>query len=255
MNILLSVCGRAGSKGVKNKNSREFLGWPLVLYTLSALALFKKNYSGNFNSIDISVNSDSRELLDIAGKTGLCTLIERPAELALDTSPKIPVMRYSLFEMEKRHNKIYELLVDLDITAPLRTVKDIMNLIGITLNADYEVAFSVVHSRRNPYFNMVEEHDNKIFRVKDTDFTYRQQAPEVYDMNASIYSFKRDFLLKGNNNILESRCGLYLMKDTAVLDIDREDDFTLMEILAEHYFFKLAEYDEIRKNIPDIYQK
>ena len=40
MNILFTICGRAGSKGIKNKNVREFLSKPLPLYTLSAIDLF-----------------------------------------------------------------------------------------------------------------------------------------------------------------------------------------------------------------------
>ena len=45
MKILVTVCGRAGSKGVKSKNTRDFLGYPICYYTISALKLFKENYS------------------------------------------------------------------------------------------------------------------------------------------------------------------------------------------------------------------
>lgn len=39
MTVLFTVCGRAGSKGVKNKNIRDYLGTPLVYYTLAAIKL------------------------------------------------------------------------------------------------------------------------------------------------------------------------------------------------------------------------
>ena len=38
--LLISVCGRAGSKGFANKNLKNFCGHPLVYYTLSAAELF-----------------------------------------------------------------------------------------------------------------------------------------------------------------------------------------------------------------------
>ena len=42
MNVLITICGRAGSKGVGNKNFREFLGKPMISYTIKAARLFKE---------------------------------------------------------------------------------------------------------------------------------------------------------------------------------------------------------------------
>ena len=49
MNLLVTLCARAGSKGVKSKNSRLFLGSPLVYYTLSAYDGFVKEYGKYFS--------------------------------------------------------------------------------------------------------------------------------------------------------------------------------------------------------------
>ena len=43
MEVLITICGRAGSKGAKNKNFRLFLGKPLIYYTIKSAKLFKKN--------------------------------------------------------------------------------------------------------------------------------------------------------------------------------------------------------------------
>ena len=37
MKILFTICGRAGSKGIHNKNIKTFCEFPLPLYSLSAL--------------------------------------------------------------------------------------------------------------------------------------------------------------------------------------------------------------------------
>ena len=42
--LLITICGRAGSKGFKNKNLKVFCGKPLVYYSLSAAELFVKNH-------------------------------------------------------------------------------------------------------------------------------------------------------------------------------------------------------------------
>lgn len=243
MNILITICGRAGSKGVKNKNIRSFLGFPLINYTIAAADLFKERNQNH--NIDICVNSDSEELISIATKGRNVTGIKRPLELAQDSSPKVPVINYSLDYMEYLLNKEYDFVIDLDITSPLRKIEDIENALAKAMSCPVaDVVFSVVHARRNPYFNMVENKDGKIRKIINSDFVTRQQAPEVYDMNASIYCYKSNSLRSVlKKSPLEGNYDIILMKDTAVLDIDSEEDFELMEILAE-YFFK-TEYKEI----------
>lgn len=252
MKLLLSICGRAGSKGVKNKNIREFDGYPLVLYTLSAYDLFVKRYSSLFEKIDISVNSDSEELLDIVSKSNICETIKRPQELGTDFVAKVDVMLYSLNEMEKLKKITYDYLIDCDITSPLRTVVDIKNLIEKTqLNKNFDTVLSVVPSRRNPYFNMVFENNNLIYKIKEGEFVARQQCPEAFDINGSMYCFTRKSLVN-DKTIFKGDCGMYLMKDTGIIDIDKEDDFIFMEILAQNYFFKINEFKEIKDNISNL---
>ena len=41
--LLITVCGRAGSKGFKNKNLKTFCGKPLVYYSLAAAGLFLRS--------------------------------------------------------------------------------------------------------------------------------------------------------------------------------------------------------------------
>jgi len=242
VNILITICGRGGSKGLKNKNIREFLGKSLIKYTLAAAFLFKeRNCSYN---IDICVNSDSCQILEMASQYDV-TCIKRPEELAQDTSPKVPVIRYSLIYMEKKLNKQYDYVIDLDITAPLRKVTDIETALDKTIeNKNVDVVYSVVPARRNPYFNMVENRDGKMQKIINTNFVARQQAPKVYDENASIYCYRKNSLLnKLDQSPLDGSFDIFLMKDTAILDIDSEEDFILMEILAD-YFFK-GEFKEL----------
>ncbi|MGH4120713.1 acylneuraminate cytidylyltransferase family protein [Clostridium sp.] len=243
MNILITICGRAGSKGVKNKNFRDFLGIPLVNYTIVAAELFKKRNPSY--GIDISINTDSHDLLNMFKENSDVVCIERPEELATDNSPKVPVIRYSLNYAEKKLNKKYDFVIDLDITSPLRKSEDIENALNSAIaNSKIDVVFSAVHSRRNPYFNMVEKRDGKIQKIISSDFVARQQAPQVYDMNASIYCYRRDSLLNIlKNSPLEGNYDIIIMKDTAVLDIDSEEDHELMEILAEHFF--KSEFEEL----------
>lgn len=245
MNVLITICGRAGSKGVKNKNIREFFGFPLIKFTLAVAEMYR--LENETHLVDIAVNSDSDDLLAMAASRHKVSVVKRNPEFAQDSSPKLPVIRETLLAMEKENNLKYEYVIDLDITSPFRGLIDIVNGMEVLKSTEgADVAFSVVKARRNPYFNMIQVKDGLTTRIIETNFTTRQEAPTVYDMNASIYCYKRDsILLTLNNSPLDGNFTLFEMKDTGVLDIDCEEDFELMEILAKHFFenhFK-REYD------------
>jgi CMP-N,N'-diacetyllegionaminic acid synthase len=235
-NILITVCGRAGSKGVKNKNIRNFLGKPLLFYTLDIAKEFK-NIKKDEYEIDIAVNSDSEELLDLAANHSKIYTVKRIEEHAGDNAAKVPVIIYTTEKIEEDLDKRYDYVIDLDITSPMRTINDIENGLNEMENGNYDCVFSVVEARRNPYFNMVKEENGKIRKVIESNFTARQQAPKVYDMNASIYVYNRKSF-KNNiiNSPLEGISGIFEMKDYGVLDIDSEQDFQLMEIIYKNLF-------------------
>ena len=63
MKILFTICGRAGSKGIKNKNLRTLCGKRLAYYSVSVIDLFLKENPAI--EADIVVNSDSYELIKL----------------------------------------------------------------------------------------------------------------------------------------------------------------------------------------------
>ena len=248
MNILFTVCARAGSKGVAGKNVRIFCGKPLVHYTLEIYEKYVKKYGDKHNRIDLAVNTDSEQLLEQINSKGTEYIyVERKDELAGDIVSKGEVIRYTHTTAEKINNCEYDLVVDLDVTSPLRNLEDVEGTISqIMQNEKCNFAYSVVESRRSPYFNMVCKNETGFYdRVIPSDFTARQQTPECFDMNASIYVFERNYLLDMRT---ENRFALvWKMKDSVVLDIDSENDFEIMEALTK-YYWEHGRYLEIRGN-------
>lgn len=248
MKILFTICGRAGSKGIKNKNIRDFLGKPLPLYTLSAIDLFLKDNPDV--EADIAVNTDSPELVQIFenNKIRKVGFVPRKESLAGDVVGKIAVIQDCLYEMEKKGNT-YDLVIDMDITSPLRQHGDLQNVYQEKTENGWDVVFTVAESRRNPYFNMVAKTENDGYKKAITsDYTARQQAPEIFDMNASIYAYDPDFL-RNAKNIFEGRCGVVKMYDTGILDLDHENDFELMEVIAKYLFEKNEGFNLIFSNL------
>lgn len=234
-NILITICGRAGSKGVKNKNIRDFLGAPLVAYTIEFAKKVKSSFKEKYN-FDISINSDSNELINIAIKYGIKDIIIRSKEHTGDLAPKVPVIIDTTNKMEKKKGIKYELVIDLDITSPIRELNDIKNGLTVMSKENDDCVFSVVEARRNPWFNMVfKDVDGNIKKIFSSEFSARQQAPKVFDMNASIYIYNRRALgtiIK--TSPLDGKIGIFEMEDYGILDIDSERDFELMEVIFKH---------------------
>lgn len=191
--VLITVCGRAGSKGFRNKNLKVFCDRPLVYYTLSAAELFCRARPDL--QVEVALNTDSPELQAlVAQRYPETVLVERPQELCGDTVPKMAVFQQTLAEMERRGGGRYDHLIDLDITSPIRRESDVAGAFAAAeARADLDLVFSVAQARRNPYFNMVKVVGDHVEKVIESPYTARQQAPAIYDLNASIYVFRRIF--------------------------------------------------------------
>lgn len=239
MNILFTICGRAGSKGFKNKNLKLLKGKPLVYYTLSVIRLYQKKHIED--QVTVALNTDSEELIQIVNQQDIVKnvcIVEREADLAGDTAPKVKVIQSTYEQCKNKHK--YDVIVDLDITSPMRRLQDVENAIKkLRMDSQCDVVFSVVPSRRSPYFNMVEYKGNYYKKICQSNYTARQQAPNTYEMNASIYAYNPQFLnQKIDKTLLEYNCNIVEMPDYLVLDIDSEEDFKLMEILFDIFSSK-----------------
>ena len=250
-NLLISICGRAGSKGFANKNLKTFNGKPLVYYTLSAAELFCQTLGPDVH-VDIALNTDSQPLADLVlAKYPEVVFLPRGAELGGDRVPKMAVFQDTLRRMEQRLGAHYDWYIDLDITSPLRTAADIANAFTLKKDRpDLDLVFSVCEARRNPWFNMVKRVGDHVEQVNTSGFTARQQAPEVFDVNASIYVFGRDFLANNPDGMLwRGKIDVSVMMDTGIVDIDSEHDFRLMEAIAAHLYAQYPEFNAVRENI------
>lgn len=227
--ILFTICGRGGSKGVQGKNIRPFLGVPLIALTLYDTMRAFEDRSDVAKVI--AIDSDSEEILSTARRILPGALFHlRESGLAGDATPKLAAIGSLLDHVEEQSGCVFDTVLDLDITSPIRSAHDVEQVCSILDASGRDVVFSVVSARRNPYFNMVEKgSDGTIALCKGGHFTSRQQAPPVYEMNASIYAYRREAFRGKPLSPLDLPCDIYEMEDPGVLDIDSEGDWILME--------------------------
>lgn len=236
MKTLAVVAARGGSLGVKNKNIRLMAGKPLIAYTIEQVLSW-----GKFDKF--IVTTDSEQIAEIAKKYGASVPFLRPPELATSTVAKMDSLRHALLASENYYETKFDALFDFDVTAPIRTINDIDNIFKLFLEKRPDCVFSVVRSKKNPYFNIVEKQADGTVRVSkilsETILT-RQTAPEVFDMNVSLYIFSRDFLLDKNNKLpYAGKSYAYEMDEISGIDIDSELDFKFIEFLIEDKMVKL----------------
>lgn len=226
MNILTTILARKGSKGVAGKNKKVICGKPLIQWTLEQARA--SEVSG-----EIVVSSDDEDIIRIAEELGVDLTLIRPDEHASDRSSKVMALRDCVNKTESALNKKYDVIIDLDVTSPLRLPTDIDNALDVFKKNKATNVITGAKSRRSPYFNLVEiNKDQKVQLCKqlDSQVVRRQDAPQTFDMNASIYVWSRGSLVDAKGVFL-SKTYLYEMPEERSFDIDSELDFKIVEML------------------------
>ena len=226
MRRLCTICARGGSKGVENKNIRPLLGRPLIVHSID-----QAKASGLFEAL--AVSSDSPAILEAAAAAGVDLLIERPEHMATDSAPKIPVIRHCVEEVERRVGHAFDVLVDIDATAPLRQPEDIQGAVALLEDSGVTNVITGAPARRSPYFNLVERDDDGFVRLAKpppSPITRRQDAPACFDMNASIYVWRRDAFMR-QPSLFYPDTMLFEMPEERSIDVDSALDFKIVELL------------------------
>ena len=222
--VLCVIPARGGSRGLPGKNIRELLGRPLIAYSI-------EQAKGSRYIDKVVVSTDSTEIADVSRRYGAEVPFLRPAELAQDGSSTIDVLLHAMDWTERVERFSFDILTLLHANTPLRNVEDIDNCIELLVEKKADNVFSVSEAHRNPYFNMVEvKKDGKVGLVKDGNFATRQSAPEVFDMNSSIYVWWKDVLREKKGIFLE-RSFIYKMPKERSIDIDDYLDFKIAEMI------------------------
>lgn len=230
MDILITICARGGSKGIPGKNIKLLNGLPLISYTIKIAKQLKKVHS----DAEIALSTDSDEIKSVAKEYGITTDYGRPESLSGDSAGKVDVIADVLAWHEDKKNKIYDYILDLDVSSPLRSLADLKLAFSmLKKNPSALNLFSVSKANRNPYFNMVEQKENGYFaaiKSWNQEISTRQSAPKVYDMNASFYIYRRCFFDAWDGGVITDRSLAYEVPHLC-FDLDHEVDFEIMEYL------------------------
>ncbi len=230
--ILITICARGGSKGVKNKNIRLINGIPLINFTIH----IAKNFIEKKDAL-ISISTDSDTIKKVAEDAGLFTNYKRPKKYSGDNSGKVETINDLLLYEEKKRKVKFDYILDLDVSSPLRSLDDLEKSFKFFKKIkDANNLFSVSEANKNPYFNMVEINDKGfsiLCKKPKKEILSRQISNIVYELNASFYWYRRSFFEEKFNSVTTDNSISYNLNHIC-FDIDKEIDFLFMDYLISN---------------------
>ncbi len=225
MNVLGIIPARAGSKRIPQKNFKPFAGTTLV-----DLAIQHGLKSKLINCL--AVSTDSIEVINIAKKYPGVEIINRPSEFSTDYSPAIEYVRHAIRVLE--HEQLFDLIVILQPSSPLRDATDIDAAIQLLLdnpNADSAVSVVKLNHMVHPYKLKVMNQNILLPFIEDEAGRFAShELPDIYVRNCAVYVTWRKDLGTRADVIGEKSIGYVMATETSV-DINEPLDFDFAEFL------------------------
>jgi N-acylneuraminate cytidylyltransferase len=226
MRILYLIPARKGSKGLPGKNIKFLGGKPLIVYSID----FALNNLKFGDELCISTNDEA--VIEIAKSKGISIPFIRPEELANDNSSSYDVIIHAINQYEKL-NKTFDAVLLLQPTSPFRIQDDFTRLIK-EYNFEIDMVVSVKLAKENPYFTLFEENsEGFLSKSKIGNFERRQDCPEVYAFNGSMYLINVDSIKKSRIAELKNIKKI-IMPEERSIDIDTLADWTLAEFYLKN---------------------
>jgi CMP-N,N'-diacetyllegionaminic acid synthase len=216
MRILGIIPARGRSKGVPGKNIKLLNGKPLLKYT-SEIALESQYLT------TVILSSDDTQIITVAKSLGIQVPFLRPEEFAQDTTPTIDVIIHAL-QWYENQTVFFDAVCLLQVTSPFRTVEFLNRAIEkfIASGCDSLVSVQKVPHEYNPHwtFEINSEGNLKIATGEEKIISRRQELPEAYHRDGSIYIMKTEVLLQQHSlygksiSFIESTPEFYVNIDT-----------------------------------------
>jgi len=196
---LAVIPARGGSKGLPGKNIRPLCGLPLIAHSIECARRVPR-------IARTIVSTDSEDIAAIARAHGGDVPFLRPAELAQDSTPTLPVLVHALDELERRDGQTYASLLLLEPTSPGRLPEDIDAAFRI-LDADpaADGAIGCSQPAFNPFYVGVVEQQGYLARAfPGVAAVRRQDVPPFLRINGTLYLWRTELVRRAQSSWLDA---------------------------------------------------
>ena len=233
---LAIIPARSGSKGIPGKNIKPFHGHPLIAYAIEQARKAKV-----FDRI--LVDTDSKQIAEIARQYGAETPFLRPKKLASDTAQVAEVILLLLKRLKEKENYQPDIITLLQTTSPLREIKDIQNCAGAMQNKN-TVSVCTICETHHRLYRLAP--DGRLILVNQSghDNQNRQAWPQNFILNGCmVYMIRIAHFLQSKKFVDENTKGIIADKWRSI-DLDRPEDWVIAKILFKN---KKQIYDGLKE--------
>jgi CMP-N-acetylneuraminic acid synthetase len=219
------IPARGGSKGVLRKNIRLVAGEPLIAYSI-------RSAQSSRRLTHLVVSTDDDEIASVARSYNAKVLL-RPALLATDKTPMLPVVRHAFMELEEVYGFRFDYGVIMQPTSPMRTADDIDQILRILEQTGADSVVSV--------YRVFDHHPARMYRLENDRLIplfaepigqLRQDLPPVYHRNGALYAFRRE-IIDEQDSLIGPDLRAYIMPEERSINIDNELDLLLASLMIE----------------------
>ena len=225
--MLAIIPARGGSRGLPGKNIRPLAGLPLLVHSLRCASM-----TGVIDRTVVS--TDSEQIAALAGAHGADVPTLRPAALATDDTPMMPVLQHTLREVEAAEGRAYASVLLLDPTSPCRLPSDLESA-AERLAADPSAvgAIAVSEPYFNPFWVGVVEREGHLERAPGAEHRDRRQdVPRFLRVNGAFYLWRASFLRTAPGAWLDAGPHLGVeIPERRAYSIDDAHEFAQLEAL------------------------
>ncbi len=223
--VLAVVPARGGSKGIPLKNLRPVLGIPMVARVGDVVR--------SVPAIDRAVvSTDYEEIARVAEAVGIAAPFRRTPEISGDRIGDWDVLTHALRETERIDGVIYDIVIMLQPTSPLRRPEHVQATLTMLVEGNWDAVWTLseTDSKGHPLKQLtVTEGLVDYYDQAGKSIIARQQLKPVYHRNGIAYAISRDCLLN-QGSIKGGRTGGLILEGDFV-SIDTEWDIELVEFI------------------------
>lgn len=237
--VLGIIPARGGSKSIPRKNIKLFVGKPLIAWAIDTL-----RQSGVIGRVIVS--TDDEGIAQVAKEYGAQAPFMRPAELAQDTTPTLPVLQHALQWLKENEGYWPDYVVLLEPTSPSKRPFHVREVVEMLINtgADSTISVSEVPGVLNPHWQLKLGEGGRVELFTGGSMKNvirrRQDLPKTYYRNSSIYAFKPELLFADDPSFYGEDVRAYVTDSKYAFDIDTPEDWEF----AERQFKKILEEEK-----------
>lgn len=229
MQTLAIIPARGGSKRLPGKNTRSFLGVPLINWSI--------RFAQRMNRFDkVIVSTDSEEIANVSRLAGVEVPYLRSTALATDVATSVDVA-LDILDREAANNQRFDLVALLQPTSPVREASRWHEAFGRIESGDCDAVIGVSPIHTHPFHTFHRDEGGSLLSFGDAAGLglRSQDLPPAVCVAGNLYLI-RSSVLKSHGSFFPSRTvGVLCDEPCEGFDIDNEADWVAAEALAKHY--------------------